>query len=53
MIRHKKRFKILFTNRGFVVCDSYDQRESGIYWINGSIQGYSRNQMIKSVEELI
>lgn len=47
----KPKFKITFSGNGSIICDSYDKRESGVYWVNGSIQGYSTNDQIKRIDE--
>ena len=50
--RDKPKFKITFTNKVILIVDSYDQREGGIFWARETIQGYSTNDLIKSVEEI-
>ena len=48
----KKKYIISFSNKGSVTVDSYDQRDGGVYWVNGTIQGYSVNQFVKSIVEV-
>ena len=59
------KYKISFTNRGFVICNSYEQRENGVYWkttynkgknvhgelITSTLEGFSTNDLVKSIEE--
>jgi len=50
--REKPKYKIVFTNRGILIVDSYDRSNGGVYWCNGNIRGYSTNDLIKSIEEI-
>jgi hypothetical protein len=50
--RVRPKYKITFTNKGFLIVDSYDQTEGGVYWSNGSIRGYSTNDLVKNIEEV-
>lgn len=47
-----KEFRITFTNKGFVLCNSYEQREGGVYWKRDRTEGYSANDLIKSIQEI-
>ena len=51
-MRQKPKFKRTFTNKGCLIVDSYDQRSGGVYWVNGSVQGYSSNELVKNIEEI-
>ena len=49
----KNKFRITFSNNGTVDCDSYETGINGIFWVNGTIHGYSTNDLVKSVKEII
>jgi hypothetical protein len=51
-MRKKAQYKITFSNKGIVIVDSFDRREGGVYWQKETIQGYSSNDLIKSIEEI-
>lgn len=50
--RKRKEYKISFTNKGFVICHWYDQREGGVYWKRDTVEGYSTNDLVKKIEEV-
>ena len=46
-----EKIKITFSNQGIVICDSYEKTENGIAWTNGTIQGFSTNDLIRKIED--
>ena len=48
----KKKYLITLTNHGSLMVESYDRRDGGVYWVDGSIQGYAVNDQIKSIDEI-
>lgn len=44
------KYVITFAIKGFVICDSYEKRENGVYWKHGSLQGFATNDQIKMIE---